>query len=124
MTRAFPHSLLQLACALVAIGLAFGSMAIWMHPLPQVDVPLSVHALVEHGQDAATAKQCLEGREGFLFFNPQSQRWAIVCWLGDRWGIVILTAAWAIITAYVCTKLKNGKRVEEYFRRQGYLEKP
>ena len=80
-------------------------------------------AFAQHGDDAAAAKQCTDGQQaGYLFFNDRSQRWAVACWLGDRWGIVILTAAWLVITAYVTTKLKDVERMRRYMERQGYTE--
>lgn len=87
-------------------------------PIPQIDAELPEYALEKHGNDAQLAKQCLKTGEGYLFWNPQSHRFGIVCWLGDRWGIVILTSAWVVITAFV-TKCA---RAREYMKRQGYRD--
>lgn len=91
--------------------------------LPQIQVPLSEHALEKHGHDAEIAQQCLSGKEGFLFVNPATQHIAIVCWLEDRWGIVILCAlTFTVITAFVCAKLKTKEKMTEYMHRQGYQD--
>ncbi len=90
-------------------------------PLPRVDLPLPAHAVLTHGEDADQAKQCLDGRKGYLFYNPDTRRAAVVCWLGDRWGIVILCAVtMSVITAFVCKKLKDAEHMKKYFERQGY----
>jgi hypothetical protein len=111
---------------LLIVLLALGGLALitMLDHLPRIQAPLSAHAVAQHGDDAAEAKKCTDGEQaGFLFFNPRSQRWAVACWLGDRWGIVILTAAWLVITAYVTTKLKNVDRMRRYMERQGYEER-
>ena len=110
-----------LALCIVVVSQAWPVM---IDHLPQVDSPLSEHAIAKHGDDASSAKKCAnEEGQGYLFFNTDSQRWAIVCWLGDRWGIVILTATWIVITAYVTSKLKTIERMRKYMQRQGYQEK-
>ncbi len=114
------HTLMVLLVLAALIGLV-SLMA--LQQLPQIQVPLSEHALEVHGSDAQQAKGCMEGRTGFLFWNPQTQRWAVWCWLGDRWGVVILTSAWLVITAFVVSKLKTVKRMREYMRRNGYQER-
>ncbi len=115
--------LLAIAGAFAVLQLDLG----WNQPdvqrLPRVNAPLSQHALEKHGDDANQAKQCLSGTEGFLFFNPETKRTAIVCWLEDRggWGIVILCAlTFTVITAFVSKKLRDRQAVRDYFERQGY----
>ncbi len=109
------------AAAMLLAGILM--LPVMIDHLPPIDSALSAHAINEHGNDATTAKQCSDEQQpGYLFFNPDSQRWAVVCWLGDRWGIVILTATWLVITAYVTSKLKTLEKMRKYMQRQGYKE--
>lgn len=99
------------------------SLAVMLDHLPRAAGPVSDHAVAQHGQDAEKAAQCGSGQQaGYLFWNPQTHRWALACWLGDRWGIVILTAAWLVVTAWVTTKLKDEKQMRAYMKRRGYEE--
>ncbi len=123
ITLRFPRSWVWIVSAVLFL-LSSLVLPVMIDHLPRVEGPLSEHALSEHGRDAATAKRCSDEQQpGYLFFNPDSQRWAIVCWLGDRWGIVILTATWLVITAYVTNKLKTLERMRRYMGRQGYQER-
>lgn len=118
------HSHSRLLLAVVLLAGASLALKVMVDHLPRVDSPLSQHAVTAHQGDALAAKRCLDGKQsGYLFFNPRSQRWAVACWLGDRWGIVILTAGWLVITAYVTKKLKDIERMRRYMGRQGYEEK-
>ena len=108
--------LLLIALVLMALG------AMVTHPLPQLTVPIPAHALEKHNQDAVLANQCLQGPEGYLFHNPGNDRSAVVCWLGDRWGIVILDKDMKEITSWVTNKLKSIEKVVEYMARQGYVQ--
>lgn len=118
------HSIPRTVLTVMLMALAAAWLPALIDRLPRVEAPLSAHAVAQHGHDASAAKKCTDGNQaGFLFFNSRSQRWAVACWLGDRWGIVILTAAWLVITAYVTTKLKDAERMRKYMKRQGYEEK-
>jgi hypothetical protein len=103
--------------------LAITVLTVMAHPLPQINVPVSPHAIAEHGADASLASLCLDGRDGYQFFNSSLGRWALVCWLGDRYGFVILDGKdMHEITAWVSDKYKTFGKVVEYMIRQGYVQ--
>lgn len=120
---ASPHTAgrTQQLLLVVLVSLALITM---IDQLPRMAVPLSEHAIAQHGGDAVTAKQCLDDDQltPTLFWNPTSQRWGVACWLGDRWGLIILTATWLVITAFVTTKLRSREQVSRYMKRRGYDE--
>ncbi len=107
---------------LIATAVLIAALAAMVQPLPQISAPLSEHALISHGDDAVTARQCLDGKDGWIFYNPKSGRFAFVCWLEDKWGIVILSITFSIITAFFTKQLKTIDQVRRYLKRQGYEE--
>ncbi len=115
--------LLVLLAALVVLAFVVSDVG-WNAPvptLPRIHVPVSDHAVDRHGGDAALAHQCLNGdRQGYLFRNMKTKRTAVVCWLEDRWGIVILDDDMKEITAFVSDKLQSVDDLIEYMSRQGY----
>lgn len=114
MTAALPRFSL-----LLFLAMAFGMFAALM---PALEVPLSMHALERHGQDAVSAKECLQRGDALHYWNPLKSRHAVACWLEDqhRWGIVILDAALIVITAFVTNKWRKKKWLDEYMNRKGY----
>jgi amino acid transporter len=112
--------LLILPIALLALFILWLGM-VTMAPLPEVTDALPQHAVLRHGGDAVRAKDCLDkNHTGFVFSNPHNKRIAVACWLGDKWGIIILTGAWVVITAFITTKLKTAQKLKNYMHRQGY----
>ena len=97
---------------LIVLLIAFVMAAIAVAP--------SIHAAVKHGSEANTARQCLDGRQATLFVNPTTNRWAVVCQVGEMWGVVILNEAREEITAFVKNKMKTFDQVLRYMKNAGY----
>jgi hypothetical protein len=110
------RSLLLILAALVLASM----LPLIAQQLPNIHVPIPAHAVERHGADATLANQCLNGRQGYLFYNKTTDRRAVVCWLDDRWGFVILDKDSNEITSFVSNKLKSIEKVIEYMDRQGY----
>jgi hypothetical protein len=78
------------------------------------------HRLKKHGAEAMTAQQCMDGRGGHLFHNPDRDRFGTVCEIDGRWGIVITDAKGNPITSFLREKSESFERVVQYMQRQGY----
>lgn len=102
-----------LALAMLGLLALAGALAL------VVDAPVT-HANLRHGAEADTARQCLDGRGGHLFWNPSTNRYGVVCDLNGLFGIVILDEAGREVTAFLKNKMKRFDQVLKYMRNQGY----
>lgn len=78
------------------------------------------HAVVRHGREAELARQC-EDHPEFYFYNPQTDRWALIC-LTDvgKFGVAILDRAGKEITAFIKNKMSRVDEVFRYMSNSGY----
>lgn len=104
---------------LVLLGLAV-LLAVLGPAMAEVSAPVVSHANERHGTEADTARQCLNGRGGHLFWNSTTNRYGVVCDLDGLFGIVILDEAGREVTAFLKNKMKRFDQVLKYMRNQGY----
>lgn len=107
-------AVLILIFVIVALGLAV------LGPALASVAPGVSHANLRHGTEADTARQCLNGRGGHLFYNPTTNRYATACDIDGIWGIVVTDAYGREVTAFLKNKMKRFEQVLKYMRNQGY----
>lgn len=112
-----PQTLLLLALLVFIMAMAF--QAVLGPALVQVGVGIS-HANLKHGGEANIARQCSDGRGGYLFHNPNTDRFGMVCQLDEGFGVVITDAAGREVTAFLKNKMSRFEQVLQYMKNQGY----
>lgn len=89
------------------------------------DLILKDHAESKHGSDAETARRCLTSKNKFLFFNPITNRYAVICFLDDvgKWGAVFIEKVgknFHEVTAFVKEKLCRVDQVIRYLENRQF----
>lgn len=85
-----------------------------------IAVQTAPHAIARHGDEALTARQCVE-RPEYIFRNLLTGRFALVCMTdAQKFGLVIIDEAGQEITAFLKNKMTSFEQVVKYLSNSGY----